>query len=228
MKRAWKRFRGLHPAAQAGVALGVVAAYTVALVLLLGGGGGDDGEDVFEADVRTTSERQPVTRTALERRVGRIVQRSGRPKAESTDVERFLRPYLRRVRCDGAPACDVVYASGLPGGGRILEDQQAMVRRIFTDTPVSRVRISTVRGGPRETGVPPKAGEETPVERLLVQTECDRSSIDDARLARLSALQLQMRLCRLGEADPAGTPQRRGVPGGDPGDQGPTGPPGGG
>jgi hypothetical protein len=117
--------------------------------------------------------------SALERRVASLVE-SGSVKApEAEDVAAFRRPEVATVRCDDG-SCSLVYTTGLPGFGRVLEDQTKAFARIFRATDVTRMTMRVVRGARVVPGRAAKRQEETIPGTALAETTCDRS--DDARL----------------------------------------------
>jgi hypothetical protein len=195
----WRRVRALPKGVQLIGLLVLLAGYTAVAVAIFSGGGGESGPDGPE----------PVARTDLERRIGAIVEAAGDRRAVAGDRVDFRKPRLRRVRCEGTALCEVHYAVGVPGNGRILEQQAPMVREALTAAKVTQLRMTVVRGGPRETGVPPKREEETRVDTPLLHTDCDRRTVTDEELARISVRLLLLRLCKVR--------QRGGAPSANPG-----------
>jgi hypothetical protein len=163
---AWRRFRGLRVEAQAAVWLGVIGVYTVGLVLILGGGGGDDGEKPANA----RADWSPT-----ERMVARAIEGAPVKKAEVGDVPAFRRPSVSRVECDDG-ACAVVYSIGLTGNGRIREDQQPMLQRIFREPSIKKVEMRVFRGSTVGPNQPAKPAEETPPGSFILATSCVRST----------------------------------------------------
>ncbi len=167
LRRLWRRFRRLHPAAQAALVIAVVAGYTAALVALLGGG----------SETRTIVQRGAATHrlTPLELQVSRAVRKATLFQNETTDVPAFRQPEIASIRCK--TACRVVYSVSVPGRGRLLFQQLNMVRVIFRDTKIVRVVLRVVRVSPHGPSAIPKASEETPPGFPLLETTCDRSRL---------------------------------------------------
>jgi hypothetical protein len=168
MGRAWRRFRQLPSGVQAGAVLGLLAAYTVALVLLLGGGDGDDG---------SAEPERPLS--PLEREVKRNIEQGRLRQSDETDVREFRAPRAASVRCE-ANSCKAAYSIAVPGRGRILIQQVDIVRRVFGETEVERIELQVVRGEPRGPLASPKSEEETPVGVPLFVTVCDESRAREA------------------------------------------------
>jgi len=147
----------------------ILAAYTVALIAVLGGRG--------ESQVRTVTQSSARERSLspVERRVSRAVRTAPLFQRESEDVPAFRQPRVASVRCESG--CRVVYAVAVPGRGRILYQQQEMVRRIFQDTRVSRVVLRVVRVAPTGPEARPVPEEETPAGFPLMETVCDRGRL---------------------------------------------------
>jgi len=200
MGNLWSRFRNLPGPLQALVGLALIAGYTVAIVLVVSGGDGGDGP------------AKPRERTALEQRVASAFDDVEDRTMATGDVADFRKPRLRDVMCDGTTSCAVVYAVGLPGTGRILEQQQPLAKRVLVQTGVARLTMTVVRGPKSETGVPLKSEEETSAETVLVRIMCDRRAVDAAALARMDPLTIQRELCRLEEFTPSGRPNTTTVP----------------
>jgi hypothetical protein len=129
--------------------------------------GGDEGGS-------DGSKRPP---SKLERGVSDAVKTARLFQTEEGDVAEFRRPNVTDVRCEDK-RCRVVYAVAVPGRGRILFQQQEMVRLIFRDTSVSRVVLRVVRVAPRGPEAIPKAEEETPEGFPLSETTCDRGRLE--------------------------------------------------
>jgi hypothetical protein len=163
LRTAWRRVRGLPAAAQVGLVLAIVAAYTAGL-LALTGGGSDDGN--------ATPERKPLS--AAERRVKGLVEQGRVPQRDETDVPEFRAAEVGSVTCDG-PSCSVVYRVAVPGRGRILLQQVDVVRRIFGEADVDRLKLRVVRGTPTGPLASPKSEEETPLNVPLLETDCNRA-----------------------------------------------------
>jgi hypothetical protein len=115
------------------------------------------------------------------------------------------------VSCGDGEACQVTYSVGLPGTGRILEDQRKIWARIFSDTKVQRLTLRVVRGfavGPR---TPLKPNEETQAGQPLLQTTCDRSKAGDIERVdwrHPDAALLFGRVCSLEEFSQGRSPTR--------------------
>jgi hypothetical protein len=145
----------------------VVCAYTVGLVLLLGGGGGDDDEPRTIGEIRASW-------SAKERSVAATIERNPAKAPEQGDVVKFRKPAVRKVDCDG-DACRIEYGTGVPGNGRIREDQQQMLARLFRDPSLNEVTLRVVRAAPQSLGVRLKPDEETAPGVFLLETRCRRT-----------------------------------------------------
>lgn len=168
----WRRFRALPGSAQAAAWVGLAAVYTVALVLILGGGDSDDGgagQPVAGAEGKPAKPLDPKERKVAEKVEGVKVK-----VAEQNDVPEFRRPDVQSVECkDGR--CTIEYTSGLPGRGRIFEDQQQMLAEIFADDEVDEVVMRVYRAGAVGRDTPAKANEETMPGSPILITECKRT-----------------------------------------------------
>ena len=164
----WRRFRRLRPEAQVAAWLTLALVYTVGLVLLLGGGdsSGDGPED------------PRASWSAQEKRAVAAIESAPDKKPEVGDVPAFRRPVVQKADCKDS-TCSIVYATGLPGNGRIVEDQQAMLARIYRDRSLDEVTLRVVRAGQVAPGKGLKQVEETPAGMLILETDCKRT--DDAR-----------------------------------------------
>jgi len=167
----WRRFRALPGAAQAAAWLGLAAIYTVALVLILGGG--DDGGG-GSGPAPGTPEAVQRRLDPKERAVAQQVEGAKIKVAEPTDVADFRKPHVQNVECKES-ACVVEYTSGLPGRGRIFEDQQQMLAKIFEDESIDAVTLRVFRAGTVGANTPPKATEETSPGSPILITECKRT-----------------------------------------------------
>ncbi|HEX8083700.1 MAG TPA: hypothetical protein VF529_05365 [Solirubrobacteraceae bacterium] len=198
--RGWRRFRRLPGILQAAAWLALVAAYSSVLVLVLGGGG-DDGRGP------TRAAKRPLT--PLEREVFDALRgvEAGRPVGEPTDVARFRAAVFRRVVCRKT-ACVVDYTVGVPGRGRLLEDQRPMIERVFRRTDVLRVTFNVVRDM-SAAGVPPKRGEEAANGRPLLTTVCDRSDAPDVDWSSARGAAILQNLCDVSAYDPSGRPSEQ-------------------
>lgn len=188
------RVRRLPLVARIVLGVAVVAGYTALAVALFAGGD----------DASTPSGPEPVARNELERRVVALIESGPDGRATGGDVVDFRRPRVRRVRCEGTLLCEVHYAVGVPGTGRIFEQQAPILRAVLSKTGVTELRINVVRGGPRETGVPAKEEEETITDAPLLSTTCDRRTVTDAQLRDLPVKLLLLRLCKITETGEAG------------------------
>ena len=126
---------------------------------------------------------------------------------EQYDVPEFRRPHNARARCSDTH-CDVRYSVGLPGRGRILEDQRRMWSAIFSETEVERVKMEVVRNA-ETAGVPPKADEETASGAVIMTTTCDRSTRPGVDWTKRSGLQILVDICEVTYAEGNGPPQRQ-------------------
>jgi hypothetical protein len=159
----WRRFRGLRPEAQVGVWLAIAAVYTVGLVVLLGGGSGDEAS----GDPRASW-------SAREKRIARAIEMPPTKDREIGDVPAFRKPVVDKVDCEDS-SCSIVYASGLPGNGRIVEDQQPILARLYADEELDRLTIRVVRATSVGPGTAAKPAEEAPPGIMLLETRCVRS-----------------------------------------------------
>lgn len=191
--RGWRRFRRLPLPAQAAAWLALAAVYTVGLVVLIGG-----GDDAAPGERQQQARPEPLS--PLERQVKTAIDDVDVKVAEQYDVERFRKPIVRSVDCPQDDKCKVVYALGLPGRGRILEDQRPMVERIYRRTPVRRLTLQAVRDV-SAAGVPAKSSEETPSGAPLLTTECDASRRKDVDWSKRSGPQILQNICRVGYFD---------------------------
>lgn len=195
--RGWRRFRRLPGILQAATWLTLVAAYSVVLfVVLAGGGGEDEPESVGTPQVKT----RPLT--AQEREIAALV--SGAPVGqglprEQFDVEAYRRPHVRSVTCKERE-CEIVYAVGLPGRGRLLSDQRPILERIFSRTPIVKTTITVVRDA-AAAGVPPKANEETVSGAPMLRTTCDRSKHRDVDWKSARGAQILTNICEVDAFD---------------------------
>ncbi len=173
----WRRFRALPAATQAATWIGLAAVYTVALVLILGGGSDDGGGGGEPAPGAPQAQRQLDPE---ERKVAQIVEKTKVKVAEPNDVAAFRQPNVQDVRCEGA--CTVEYTTGLPGRGRIFEDQQQMIAGIFADESVNKLTLRVFRAASVGPKTPAKPTEETTPGSPILITECIRS--DEKRRAQ--------------------------------------------
>ena len=168
----WRRFRALPAGTQAAAWIGVAAVYTVALVLILGGGGSDDEAGGGGQEASQEAPAKPMD--AGERKIAEEVEGAKVKVAEPTDVGEFRQPEVRSVDCEDG-ACTIEYTSGLPGRGRIFEDQQQILARIFEDDSIDEVTIKVYRGGTVGPGTPAKKNEETAPGTPILVTQCKRT-----------------------------------------------------
>ena len=189
--RGWRRFRRLPVGVQGAIGAAIVAFYTVGLVLLVGGGGDDGGG-------RAAAPRpEPVAQSALDRQVLDALQdaKGAKLPKEANDVPKFRRAVVRRVRCKDR-ACEVVYSVGLPGQGRILQDQRDMWERLFSETEVVKATMTVTRDT-SAAGVPPKKGEETPAGAPMLATTCDRTKHPEVKWASATGAQILQSICEV-------------------------------
>ena len=186
--RGWRRFRRLPGILQAATWLTLVAAYSLLMVVVLTGG------DAEEPTVGTPERARTRPLTAQEREITKVVTGAD-PKqgGEPTDVSRFRIPRIRSVTCKGR-RCDIVYSVGLPGRGRILEDQRVIWERLFTQTDILKATITVTRDA-AAAGVPPKQGEETPTGAPITRTTCDRSKRPNVDWTSAEGAQILWNLC---------------------------------
>jgi hypothetical protein len=148
---------------QAAAWLGVIAVYTVGLVLVLGGGGGDDGPKAAREDW-----------SATEKKVAAIIEGPPTKERERGDVPAFRTPQVTKVDCkDGT--CAVEYTLGLTGNGRIVEDQQQMLATLFEDESLQKISLRVVRATAAGPNVPLKPVEETPAGVMILVNTCVRT-----------------------------------------------------
>jgi hypothetical protein len=88
-----------------------------------------------------------------------------------------------------------VYESGLPGEGRIREDQRQIWERIFHETDVRQVTMQVLRAASVGPETPAKPGEETEPGRVLLETTCDRSRKPDVDWSTRSGQQILEGIC---------------------------------
>ena len=186
--RGWRRFRRLPIAAQAAAWLLLAGVYTGVLIVVFAGGNGES-EATPPGGVQRASER-----SELEARVAGFVTAVKPKVAEDTDVAEFRKPRLRSVEC-GDDACTIAYHSGLPGEGRILEDQRQVWERIFRETELRRATVRVYRAASVGAGTQAKAEEETEPGRLLVETTCDRGRKPEVDWSRHSGLEILEGIC---------------------------------
>ena len=159
VKGGWGRFRRLPPIAQALIGLVLVTAYSIALIGLVGNGG-DEGKP------------KPRPLTAQERRVAKIVGDAGIRQLDITDVNDFRRARVRTVKCTG-DLCEIVYAVGVPGGGRLRVQQIDMLQPLYREQGLRRVKLIAYRDTTVGAQRPLKPEEETGGGALLAETTCD-------------------------------------------------------
>jgi hypothetical protein len=183
---AWTRFRALPAATQAAAWLGLAVAYTLVLVLLLGGDG--DGNGGAGSPQAT---RAPMDEG--EREIAEQVESVDVKVAEPNDVAAFRKPDVRSVECEDG-RCTIDYMSGLPGRGRIFEDQQQMLAGIFAEDSIDEVTLRVFRASSVGPNTPAKATEETMPGSPILITECARTGRaeradagKDARVPRVPA-----------------------------------------
>ncbi|MDQ3739370.1 MAG: hypothetical protein M3389_00370, partial [Actinomycetota bacterium] len=166
--------------------------YSLVMVLVLTGGG-DDSPTVGTPD---RAKARPMT--AEERKVSALVTGApvgkGLPR-EVNDVPDFRRPRIRSVTCR-EDACDIVYSLGLPGRGRILQDQQPMWRRLFSETDIQKATMTVVRDQ-EAAGVPPKANEEVVTGAPMLRTACDRSKHPNVDWKSATGAQILVNICQI-------------------------------
>jgi hypothetical protein len=175
----WRRFRALPAATQAATWIGLAAVYTVALVLILGGGSDDDGDSAAPAGAGAPQAQRQLD--PEERKVAQIVEKTEIKVAEPNDVAAFRKPDVQDVRCED-DGCTVEYTTGLPGRGRIFEDQQQMIAGIFADESVNKLTLRVFRAASVGPKTPAKPTEETSPGSPILITECIRS--DEKRRAQ--------------------------------------------
>lgn len=197
IRRGWRWFRRHPPAVQAAAWILLAAAYTFGLVALLGGG--DDEKSGVPA------QRQM---TPFEKRIAGLVAGVDIDRGEPGDVADFRRPRNVSARCVGSSECTIQYSIGLPGRGRILQDQRMMWQRLFSETNVQKATMRVLRDQ-IAAGVPPKEGEETVTGALMLTTTCDRTRRPNVDWSRRSGLRILDRVCRAEFAGQGGRPQEQ-------------------
>jgi hypothetical protein len=183
----------------------------VGLLAVLGGGGSGDGP---AGAARSAS--------PLERRVAGYVRGVRVKEVPGEDVRAFRQPQVQSVRCRER-SCAVGYVIGLPGAGRIREDQNRILRPLFAETDVQRIRLRVWRNvvvGPRRRL---KDQEESGAGTALLDTTCDRGRAGDIdwagdATAAIVALKELCRTLRFSPNNPA--PARLEPPGPQPGTPG--------
>lgn len=187
--QGWRWFRRRPVAVQAAAWILLAAAYSVGLVALIGTG--DD-----DASPRTSSAPRERPMSSFEQRVASIVEDVEiKGVEEQYDVPEFRKPRDARARCTDTE-CEIRYAVGLPGRGRILEDQRPIWASLFSETDVERATIEVVRDA-AAAGVPPKEGEETASGAAIMTTTCDRSRKPGVDWGDRSGLQILMEICEI-------------------------------
>jgi hypothetical protein len=203
------------------VALAIAAAVTLGVavaVAVVALGGDDDGP-------RTATR---VTGTApagagpgdplppgdpLERRIAAVVAGAGSEQREGGDVAGVREARVLGVECAGR-RCVVDYTVGVPGIGRIREQQARMLERIY-DEP--QIRVVVLRAGRRNSRDPVDQQEETPIGAEIAVTTCDRDRQPRVDWARRSGFEILGRICRVaGEQREGPLPGGGGPPGGSP------------
>lgn len=220
IRRVWRWFRRRHTVVQAAALLLLAAAYSLALVALVS----DDDDERRTAE--TTQQAPPRQMTGLERRVTSLVS-AVRPKSgEAGDVRGFREPLQPAVRC-ARRSCEIRYVVGLPGRGRLLEDQRQLWERLFRETDVTRATVEVLRDH-AAAGVPPRQDEETRSGQAIMTTTCDQAKSPNVDWAKRSGTQILERICvvsydaggRVGKQEPV-APDDPALSGdGAPGDEG--------
>jgi len=119
IRRGWRWFRRRPPVVQAAAWILLAAVYSLGLLALVGGFGGDD-----DSENRAAPAQRKMT--PFEKKVAGIVSGVDIARGETGDVPGFRTPRKVSVRGVGATECEIQYSIGLPGRGRILQDQRAM------------------------------------------------------------------------------------------------------
>ena len=198
--RGWRWFRRRPVAVQAAAWILLAAAYSVGLMVLIGGGD--------EESPTSASSPPPREMSSFEKRVSSMVEGVEiKGVEEQYDVPDFRKPRNATARCTQTE-CDIRYAVGLPGRGRILEDQRPMWSKLFSETDVQRATMEVVRNA-EAAGVPPKAEEETASGAVIMTTTCDRSRKPDVDWTKRSGLQILMDICEITYSDGGGAQQRQ-------------------
>lgn len=177
------------------------------LVVILGNGGDDP-----------KSEQE--SRSPLERRIAALIQGSEVSAAEPGDVPAFRQPKVSGVNCV-PDSCAVAYAIGLPGAGRIRQDQGRFLDDVFGKTDVQRIRLRVYRNvvvGPQRKLKPE---EEAPAGTPLLDTTCDEAKVPGTRWTeRRDALVALTRACETLRYSPTSeTPTELEPPGPQPADK---------
>ena len=186
-RQAWRWFRGRRAVLQIASWLTLAAVYTFVLVALVGG---DDG-DTEGPSRESAKPRRPMSQ--LERQVASIVTGVDVKTEEPTDVRGYRAPRQPSVRC-AKNRCDITYSVGLPGRGRILEDQRQIWERLFAETPVRRATMNVVRDQ-AAAGVPPKPDEEVASGAAIMVTVCDQGKRPDVDWSRRDGVEILANIC---------------------------------
>lgn len=181
--------------------------YTAALVVIIGAGDGEKGT-------------QREARSPLERTVATLVERADVKVAEAGDVSAFRKPKVTGINCV-PDSCAVAYAIGLPGAGRIREDQTRFLDDVFGKTEVQRIRLRVYRNtvvGPQRNL---KKEEEAPAGTPLLDNTCDEAKVPNTRwTVRRDAVDALNVACDTQRYSPTSpTPQKLEPPGPQPDDK---------
>ena len=131
-----------------------------------------------------------------ERRIASFITGVDVKVEEDNDVRAFRAPRQALVRCPSAKVCDIEYAVGLPGRGRLLEDQRQLWEKLFERTGVERATVR-VRRNQAAAGVPPKKGEEVASGAVIMITTCDRNKRPDVNWGRRTGAEIIANLCEV-------------------------------
>jgi hypothetical protein len=123
----------------------------------------------------------------------------GPVQATGPSLERLVETVLGRTTVDGgrrvlsarckAGRCRIVYVSDVPGGGKILEDQRGIWRKLYSNRQIRQTTL-VVRSGPKDTA---GGGKEIPPSLTIT---CRRSALRDIDWNRAPAAALAS-ACRL-------------------------------
>ena len=122
----WRRFRRLRPGVQVAVWLTVALAYTAAR------------RAARRRRLGRRQAREPARElVGPEKRAVAAIEGAPDKGPRSATCPRSAARSCSASECEDA-SCTIVYATGLPGNGRIVEDQQAMLARLYRDRSLER------------------------------------------------------------------------------------------
>jgi hypothetical protein len=189
-----------------------------ALVAVLGGDGDEDGPRVATRPTGTApagagpGEPLPAG-DELERRVARSAVTARAGQRETGDVADVREARILGVEC-ARGGCEVDYTVGVPGAGRIREQQARMLARIYDEPGIRRVVLRVSRRNSRDPASQP---EPTPVGAPIGVTRCDSSRKPDEDWGARSGFEIIESICTIELDQREGMPSNEeGPPGGVP------------